>query len=497
MAELKKNDGQVVIDYMARDFDSFLTSMRDLIPSKVPEWTEFESQADFGNVLLQLFAHMGDILSYYQDRIANESFLSTAQTRRSIIEHLRLIGYRLATAQPASTTLDIEFPADCDLEITIRKGDAFATKSQKELPSVRFEYTGDQDIVIKCDELVVNPTINKKVFVGLAIEEGWLIKDEVLGKSDGSPNQRFPLLHPGLILRSLGESQLINRDITVLTELEGTIEEWRLVESLAFSGSTEEALAIEIDETDRATLIFGNGEFGMIPTNGAVIKATYRVGGGEQGNVAAGSIQTIVDAQELALAAALVTHPEGATGGANRESIEHAVKLAPGVFRSLNRAVTTQDYEDLARKFNGVAKVRAEATNWNHVDLFIAPQGGGKVSDVLEANLLAYFEDKRAVTTFIEIKDVDYVKIYITAEIGVESYYSDADITVPPSCSRAVSLRTPKPAATVPELFRVFCWITMRLFVPASADLISTRPLFTSRTRLPLPVTICPSVMSW
>ena len=52
-------------------------------------------------MLLQLFAHMGDILSYYQDRVANESFLGTAQTRRSVIEHLRLIGYKLATAAPA------------------------------------------------------------------------------------------------------------------------------------------------------------------------------------------------------------------------------------------------------------------------------------------------------------------------------------------------------------------------------------------------------------
>jgi hypothetical protein len=50
------------------------------------------------------------------------------------------------------------------------------------------------------------------------------------------------------------------------------------------------------------------------------------------------------------------------------------------------------------------------------------------VSDVLEANLLAYFEDKRPLTTTIEIVDVDYVKIYITAEVGVTSYYSSDDV---------------------------------------------------------------------
>mgnify|MGYP001618763860 CR=1 FL=1 len=101
---------------------------------------------------------------------------------------------------------------------------------------------------------------------------------------------------------------------------------------------------------------------------------------------------------------------------------------APGVFRSLKRAVTADDYEALARNFKGVGKVRAEKTNWNTVKLFVAPAGGGQVSDVLEANLLAYFEDKRPVSTTIEIKDVDYVKIYVTAEIGIQSYYSEDDI---------------------------------------------------------------------
>jgi hypothetical protein len=60
--------------------------------------------------------------------------------------------------------------------------------------------------------------------------------------------------------------------------------------------------------------------------------------------------------------------------------------------------------------------------------LFVAPEGGGQVSDVLRANLLAYFEDKRPVSTIIEIEDVDYVKIYVTAEIGIQSYYSEDDI---------------------------------------------------------------------
>lgn len=427
MAEIKNVNGRYVIDYMARDFDSFLQSMRELIPAKLPEWKEFESEADFGNVLLQLFAHMGDILSYYQDRIANESFLGTAQTRRSIIHHLRLIGYRLATAAPASTTLTLTVPATCNEVITIKRGDAFATKSQKDKPSVRFEYNRETPLTI--DTRSITTVGSKKAFERIIpVEEGRLVENEILGTSNGAPDQKFILAHSGLILRSLGKGQEINRDIILITNLSGVIEEWTLQETLAFSREDEKDFVIEIEEDDRATVIFGDGAFGAIPPNGATIKATYRVGGGTHGNVAADTILTIVDASQLALLGAQITNPDPATGGAERESIAHAVQHAPDVFRSLKRAVTAEDYKALALNFKGIGKVRAEATNWNTVTLFVAPEGGGNVSDVLEANLLAYFEDKRHLSTIIEIADVDYVEIFVTAEVGVHSSYSQADI---------------------------------------------------------------------
>jgi hypothetical protein len=408
---------------MSRDYDSFLQSMKLLIPNKLPEWTDYNSEADFGNVLLQLFAHMGDILSYYQDRIANESYLGTAQTRRSIIHHLRLIGYNLSTAAPASTKLTISFTVkDTDKIITISRGDAFATKSQKDKSSIRFEYNQETPFKIDLKDYDTGDTCVSEI----SVEEGRLIEDEILGTSDASANQRFPLAHSPLILRSQGQN--VNKDIILTAEYGDTIEEWKVKENLAFSRKDLKDYSIEIDENDKATVVFGDGEFGSIPTSGAVIKATYRVGGGLAGNVPKKTITTIVDAPQLAILAASVTNPESASGGAECESIEHAVFHAPEVFRSLKRAVTLEDYEALALKFTGVGKVRAEALNWNIVNLYVAPEGGGQASDLLTANLLAYFEGLRPVSTLIEIENVDYVQIKITAEIGIERYYSLEDL---------------------------------------------------------------------
>jgi uncharacterized phage protein gp47/JayE len=424
MAEIKTDNGRPVVDYMARDYDSLLQSMRAMIPYKLPEWRDFESELDFGNVLLQLFAHMGDILSYYQDRIANESFLGTARTRRSIIQHLRLIGYQLGTAAPAAASLTMTVPGSCNDTVTISRGDAFATKSSKSSSSVRFEYNSESPLTIEWGK--VSATEGRKYFEGIPVEEGRLIRDEIVGESDGTANQRFVLAHAGLILRAQGQES-VTKDIILST---GPGEEWTLQESLAFSREGQMDFVIEIDEHDRATIIFGDGVFGAIPVALSQIRATYRVGGGPAGNVPRDSITTIVEAPQLALIGAQVSNPEPATGGAERESIEHAVGLAPAVFRSRKRAVTRDDCEALARDFKGVGKVRARAGNWNTVKLYVAPEGGGHVSDVLEANLLAYFEDKRPVSTIIQVEDVDYVRIYITAEVGVESYFHEQDIEV-------------------------------------------------------------------
>lgn len=428
MAELIKTDTRTVIDYMARDYDSFLASMRAQVPDKLPEWSGHTAEADFGNVLLQLFAHMGDMLSYYQDRVANESFLGTAQTRRSIIEHLRLIGYRLATAAPAAAALQLSFPAAATGVVTVRRGSAFATKSRKDHPSVRFEYLGP-DFDVDCAALPVDLQTGRKLHPSaLPVEEGRRISGEILGTSDGRPNQRYRLAHAGVILRAQGASPGVVRDLSLRTELGGLIQEWSLQESLAFSRAGQLDYAVEIDAADQAEILFGDGAFGAIPPSGSSILVDYRVGGGALGNVPARSVTTLVEAPELMLAGAQVTNLEAATGGAEREDIAHAVAHAPSVFRSLKRAVTAADYEALALQFKGVGKVRAVAGSWNVVNLFVAPEGGGKVSDVLRANLIEYFEDKRPVSTVIEIEDVDYVNVYVVAQVDIGSYYSQSEM---------------------------------------------------------------------
>ena len=60
---------------------------------------------DFTIALLDAWAVASDVLTFYQERIANESYLRTATERLSILEQSRLLGYQLAPGLAASTYL--------------------------------------------------------------------------------------------------------------------------------------------------------------------------------------------------------------------------------------------------------------------------------------------------------------------------------------------------------------------------------------------------------
>ncbi|HEV2830115.1 MAG TPA: putative baseplate assembly protein [Pyrinomonadaceae bacterium] len=61
--------------------------------------------ADPSIALLDAWATVADVLTFYQERIANEGYLRTATERRSIIELARLVGYKLRPGVAASVYL--------------------------------------------------------------------------------------------------------------------------------------------------------------------------------------------------------------------------------------------------------------------------------------------------------------------------------------------------------------------------------------------------------
>lgn len=74
-------------------------------------------ESDPAIALLDAWATIGDVLTFYQERFANEGYLITATERRSVLELARLIGYRLRPGVAASVFLAYTLEKDYAVEI--------------------------------------------------------------------------------------------------------------------------------------------------------------------------------------------------------------------------------------------------------------------------------------------------------------------------------------------------------------------------------------------
>lgn len=99
------------IDYLAKDFNSFRQLMLDRLTVLMPRWTE-RSAADLGVMLVEVLAYVGDHLSYQQDVIATESYLSTARRRISVRRHARLLDYAISEGCNARVWVQIHVNQD-------------------------------------------------------------------------------------------------------------------------------------------------------------------------------------------------------------------------------------------------------------------------------------------------------------------------------------------------------------------------------------------------
>jgi hypothetical protein len=95
------------INYLAKDYGSFRSIMLDRLNQLLPSWGGL-SEADFGIVLAELIAYVGDQLSYRQDAIATEAYLETARSRVSLRRHARLVDYHVHDGANARTWMQLQ-----------------------------------------------------------------------------------------------------------------------------------------------------------------------------------------------------------------------------------------------------------------------------------------------------------------------------------------------------------------------------------------------------
>jgi len=94
------------IDYNARNFTDVRLQLIEFIQKYYPEIFSDFNDASVGMMLLELNAAVGDMLSFHTDRMFNETQISYAQERSSVLELARTFGLNIPGKRPSITIVD-------------------------------------------------------------------------------------------------------------------------------------------------------------------------------------------------------------------------------------------------------------------------------------------------------------------------------------------------------------------------------------------------------
>lgn len=245
---------------------------------------------------------------------------------------------------------------------------------------------------------------------------------EILGGSDGRPDQVFT---------TTGKPILDGTMELAVDEGEGFVV-WTPVPDFFGSGRDDTHYVL-----NRSTgqVRFGDGRQGRIPVanaaNAGNVRANrYRMGGGRRGNVDAGKISSLTSSLP-GVAADQVTNPFPSGGGAEEESLAGAKIRAVGSLRTRDRAVTPEDFEQLAVQ-SGVA--RAKALPLFHPDfpgvevpgavsVIVVPDVPGPAPTPNAATLRGvckYLDARRLLTTEVYVVPPRYRVVLVRADLVVD-----------------------------------------------------------------------------
>jgi hypothetical protein len=438
-------DAPFSVDYTNRDYYSIREQLITRVNSKIKEWTG-QDPADFGLAIVESFAYVGDIVSYYIDRIANEGYLLTATQRQSLLDLAAVYGYTPVGFLNAyasikltnNSTSEVTIPAYTQLSGDVVTNDVvgqviFTTVTDVTIPASSYEFSTAYH----------GEKISQRD--GNQAEDIYDVAGEFLGTSDGLPQQSYVL----------SENQVVDNSVVIYVKTGSLYQQWTRVAHITDYGPQDPVYFVTTDADNYVYINFGDGVSGAVPPATSVIKADYIVGGGVAGNIATNTLTSIIkipgltDSQTSAIASVVdVENTSVGSGGSDPET-DYQIRLnAPKALAASNRAVTLKDYANLALTTGGVGKAMAEASIWSSVTVYVGPTRGLNDGDLyplftesggsftlktsewtpLQQSVVDSLANRTHIGASVTVSPPSYIKLALTVTYTLTPQASDAQV---------------------------------------------------------------------
>ena len=409
-----------LIDYSLSDFDEYRTAFRDYLKAVFPTDYNNFATSDLGQMMLELFAYMAAQLSLKADMTANEMYLPTVKDTGNLNKLLRLIGVSMKgpTASKATgelTTNGQDFTGDTTVIIP-QNSRGFSVPNSRDsgnLVYTLYKQNANGSLALDGGDLEIS--LSDSVGGTGALWNDLILLEGSLGVKSGQfatgqSIQRVVIDDTSIIEGSMSVSS---------NEGGGTIYN-EISKLYLASGSTQAVFEKDYNSDYGATITFGDGVKGSLPSPNSRFIVTYRKGGGTRGNVGRSAIKnslTLKGKTTLNAYPATVENTTIGTGGFDAETVEHAKKYAPYFFRTQYRAVTGEDYAALASTFVGnagqtakaIAAVRKNGASANMLDVYVLAKASDmqleRASIAFKNELLEFYNRYKMLTDEITIVD--------------------------------------------------------------------------------------------
>lgn len=384
--------------------------VESLMGLKDPQGQKLITDYSEGNILiiiLSLFAAIAEVLHYYVDNMARETFLSTARRYDSVVKHGALVDYhaRAAIAATVDVILSRSITGNSiGAKLTIPQGTLFTDSSGNSWLSVR-DVIWYSNVTTCKVPIIQHERYTASALNNMVIPTG----DRVILNLGTLPNGKY--YEQGSMSLQIGG------------------ETWVLVDTFAKSKPTDKHFMVSVDESLSPYIMFGDGTFGKKPAAGAKItNVVFYLTNGTQGNVKSNTITSVPSVISSSITDATVSNAYDAGGGSNYENFTMLKEHIPLSVKTLGVAITKEDFESLAMLVDGVNKAKADYECGRKLTIYISPDGGAVASSELINRVYNLLSQRAPMTTWLKVKSAGKVQIILEMDVTGKKSYKTAEI---------------------------------------------------------------------
>lgn len=384
--------------------------VESLMGLKDPQGQKLITDYSEGNILiiiLSLFAAIAEVLHYYVDNMARETFLPTARRYDSVVKHGALVDYhaRAAIAATVDVILSRSITGNSiGAKLTIPQGTLFTDSSGNSWLSAR-DVTWYSNVTTCKVPIVQHEKYTASALNNMVIPTG----DRVILNLGTLPNGKY--YEQGSMSLQIGG------------------ETWVLVDTFAKSKPTDKHFMVSVDESLSPYIMFGDGTFGKKPAAGAKItNVVFYLTNGTQGNVKSNTITSVPSVISSSITDATVSNAYDAGGGSNHENFTMLKEHIPLSVKTLGVAITKEDFESLAMLVDGVNKAKADYECGRKLTVYISPDGGAVASSELINRVYNLLSQRAPMTTWLKVKSAGKVQIILEMDVTGKKSYKTAEI---------------------------------------------------------------------